>query len=94
MNTWIRFSELCLGLLLISLFINSEAVADTDLSNTDEAALIRLLGDPSYSVREHASKELLRRGRAVLPALQQGAQQGDLEIKATMSQVASFAPAE
>jgi hypothetical protein len=71
---------LCLPLLLLSL---SPLLAD-DPSGPDErrcAELVRRLGDDSFEIREQAAKALLQMGRVAKPALQEGSQSADPEIR-------------
>jgi hypothetical protein len=45
------------------------------------AALVRRLGEPAYLDRERASAELLALGRAAVPELKRGLQDGDAEVR-------------
>ena len=69
-----------LGVLLSLLTPFTAPGADEPARAGEASRLIRQLGDDSFAGREEASRQLLARGRAVLPALRQGALDRDPEI--------------
>ena len=68
--------RLLLVVLTIGLVVPLDAEAQTSPTPVE---LVRQLGDPSFSVREQATKRLLAIGRAAVPALEAGSKSSDPE---------------
>ena len=59
-----------------------ETKADKLLSEVDVVRLIRQLGDPQWSVREHATRELIANGRSHSARVEKATRHDDLEVRA------------